>query len=266
MQQGHDNGLLIVANTLVGVNLGADYCAEHEWGIDSLREKFGIDNTKNGLEKRKITRLPEYKNLSDFEWVDNQSYSTNSSTKISGIYCWSVRYDDKPLDLTWMSIRSSKYEAKGKIDLYTAWDERSFCALSSEVETIAYLKEVYQAFTQFDIAIWQGGGGPFQNAGLCLGIASRLPKEITDNWLVKDLERNQLLADAEATGIKELLDNAKKEYFALSPSREPDGSVKFWLNPRHQNRYEAGWFTVAQLKQWINEEGPVIKKNSKRSR
>lgn len=33
MREGHNNGILWLDETFVGVNLGADYCAEHEWGI-----------------------------------------------------------------------------------------------------------------------------------------------------------------------------------------------------------------------------------------
>lgn len=34
MRQGFRNEILFLEGKLVGVSLGADYCAEHEWGID----------------------------------------------------------------------------------------------------------------------------------------------------------------------------------------------------------------------------------------
>ena len=63
MRRGRDNGFLYDTDgtTLTGVNLGADYCSEHEWGIKGIQASFGIelaDDKKLGLEKRTITTLP----------------------------------------------------------------------------------------------------------------------------------------------------------------------------------------------------------------
>src|ERR1035437_400795 len=45
---------------LESVNLGADYCAEHEWGIRRLEEDFGLDpKAKPGIPRRKISKVPD---------------------------------------------------------------------------------------------------------------------------------------------------------------------------------------------------------------
>jgi len=40
---------------------------------------------------------------------------------------------------------------------------------------------------------------------------------------------------------------------------QADETTKFWLNPTSQDVYRAGWFTLAQLQQWLAGQGPVIK-------
>lgn len=61
--------------------------------------------------------------------------------------------------------------------------------------------------------------------------------------------------------VKKVLKKKKKDwYFLGSPRKNEEGVWRFWLNPSQQHIYEAGWFTLEELKQWANDEGPVIKK------
>src|SRR5271154_2305282 len=65
MRRGRDNGFLYDADgkTLIGVNLGADFVSEHEWGIKGLHGSFAIpfaDDKKLGLEKRTITTFAPF--------------------------------------------------------------------------------------------------------------------------------------------------------------------------------------------------------------
>ena len=80
MRRGYNSELIKdEQGQLLGFNLGADYCAEHEWGIDKIKRCFGIDvdsgerpfanwwekillvTTKSalGIDKRLITKCPE---------------------------------------------------------------------------------------------------------------------------------------------------------------------------------------------------------------
>ena len=39
---------------VIGIALGADFCAEHEWGIPSIRNSFKMKDKALGLERWKI--------------------------------------------------------------------------------------------------------------------------------------------------------------------------------------------------------------------
>jgi hypothetical protein len=67
---------------------------------------------------------------------------------------------------------------------------------------------------------------------------------------------------AKATGIEDYLKAKWRRWFALSPrwANEEKTEVKFWLNPMDQHIYEAGWYSVEQLMEWVEDRGPVMKK------
>jgi hypothetical protein len=234
MRKGYNNEFLDFGLELLGLNFGADYCAEHEWGIKEIRRKFGITDSGIGLSKRKITILPK-----DLEWVKTK--------KFEGFWV-----------KTWCDAKIEDYNISPGKELYTAWCGSDFGAFSSNPKEIVKLREIFEAIQKLDATIWLGGGGAFQNAGFVICIASRLPKEVVDNWEAKDKEEEQLQKDFDATGIEEKLKKAGKGYFALAPKRKKDGSLKFWLNPEKQNIYRAGWVTLEDLELWIQDKGPIL--------
>jgi hypothetical protein len=247
MREGNDSDLLFIEGQFIGVNLGADFCAEHEWGIKGLHTKLGIDVNKIGLDKRKVS-----KRSSDLHWVDeHQLNPKNKKDKIrwSGIYFQRI-YDGYGPDINAVSY--------GR-DLISLWDENGFCIISSDANKIAHLKELYDAFGSNDVAIWLGGGTIFKNSGLCIAIASRLPQEITLGWHDADVEHNKLMDDFRATGIEKKLADAKRKYYSLLPRRSSDGSLVFWLNTMDQATYKSGWYNLADLEAWIRNEGPILK-------
>ena len=67
-------------------------------------------------------------------------------------------------------------------------------------------------------------------------------------------------AHSVATGIEEVLKAAGKKWYALSPGWRDKRKqhVDFFLNPCEQERYDFGWFTVEELRQWARDEGPVL--------
>lgn len=249
MRAGRDQEMLELEGKLVGVNLGADYCAEHEWGIKGIQRELGIDITKLGLDKRRISNVSK-----DLEWLENIQIGSYKKDKArwSGIWFGKVYSGGHYFD-------SSAYG-----DLYSQWSENGFCILASTPEKVAQLKQVYEAFARNDIAIWLGGGGVFQNAGLCIAIASNLPKDVTDKWYQADVDANKIREEFAATGIEEKLKKAGKSYFALSPRRDKDGSLMYWLNPMQQDKNNYGWFKLDDLDAWARDEGPIPMKNKKR--
>jgi hypothetical protein len=259
VRQGRDNGFLLTdEQKVLAINLGADYCAEHEWGIKGINQAFGfgLNDSKLGLERRQVTGTPLVL------WLDkipfkryNSKTRKNETLKFSGFMFHSY-YKEQDEDVKDMLTRQAY---PGENNIVSMWDEQGFAVLCGNEGDIASLKEIYDSFSKKDIAIWRGGGGVFKNAGLVIAIASRLPKEVTDNWYQADADNKKIKEEVLAMGIEAKLRKAGKGYFALSPRRQGDGSIKFWLNPTEQDKNNHGWYDLKDLEEWAENRGPIPK-------
>lgn len=248
---------------ILALNLGADYCAEHEWGIKKLKESFGIqdnDISVYGIDKRRISEVPE-----------NLYYLVEGNISILTMRS----YWQKPEVLTVKALKSQ--ELYDRNPLNTAWDEGSFGVLVKGKDDQKKLETLYEAIQRKDAAIWLGGGQVFQNAGLCIGIVSNLPKAALNAMKAKDEDYHKLQIASEATGIKKKIDDlnhghkgvrggifdAPCGYFALSPAwikgdkKDTRYNVMYWLNPMKQQENNFGWFTVEELELWMEGKGPI---------
>jgi len=256
MRRAYNSELWIENGEFVGINLGADFTSEHEWGIKGIKSAFHMveDEQVLGIARRMILNMPEnlvYRNIT----IDKKKYYV---LILIGYYSYE-KYLNTPIS-EWLPADLKPYSDD---DLICAWDERSFGILvfekyKNEIETL------YNAFQNKDIVIGIGGGHAFKNGGLKLSIISKLPKEIVDEIYNNDLDAINLKKAAEATGIYEILDKAGKGKFkgwmALSPRWKDDDKkeVIFWLNPEHQNIHQFGWYNVEDLKEWANDTGRVM--------
>ena len=59
MRHANDAEVMKIDDKLVGFNLGADFCAEHEWGIKGIVREFGVDGNKVGIDGRMVTVVPK---------------------------------------------------------------------------------------------------------------------------------------------------------------------------------------------------------------
>lgn len=242
MRQGFDAKLLrSPGGDLIGVSLGADFCSEHEWGIADTRCALGMSDDAFGLERRRI------RNAEPVRWVEEG--------KFSGLWM------PPPHSSNTKPNNVSAY----KSDMWCGWSGSDFGAFGFTPKVSAALKKIYDAVKAGDGALWLGGGGVFQNAGLAVAIASALPAGTAEQWEKADRDAFELKRDAAATGIEERLRKAGKDFFALSPSRTKRGLL-FWLNPMQQHENNHGWFTVEELDQWIAGKGPVPKKQTEKRR
>lgn len=264
----------------IAVDLGADYCAEHEWGVKGIRRILGISEpetfdprlstidaileflklkrpSKIGLDARTMT--------SDYEPVHN--LDTNGQLVTSGygkqkkthkmwalavIPTWRKEY------FSFDNVRENYYSPE-KEELVGHWSEDNFCVF---IEDKSVIEDFVEAFKKKDITIWLGGGGAFKNAGLVIAITSRIPEDFKKEQADIDIDQFELSKAAAKTGIHEILRKADCRYYALSP-RWKDSSkqeVIFWLNPQEQNINDHGWYGVDELKLWAKGEGPIIKK------
>ena len=123
------------------------------------------------------------------------------------------------------------------------------------------LAELYDAFQNKDVVLGISPGAVFKNGGLKFLIKSRMTKEMVDGIMEADVDHKNLQKAVEKTKIHKLLKKVGKDFYALSPKWSDDNKkeVIFWLNPMQQQKYNDGWYTVAELKQWAKDEGPIMR-------
>lgn len=274
----------------VGVMLGANFCSEHEWGIDRLRQYCGgmskqavTENKVCDFSRIRIKVKPkdliwyEEKGLAilavsdNFEYYRNKIWNAAELKRVGlkegadPIKCWAANQSDFsiPKKLT-PKDKESKWPPKQTL---SAWDEESFGISTREPEMIAFLEELKVAMLIGDAVLHvSSGNNPFKPvSGLTLAIESRVPQEQKDGFKAGYEDLFKLSSCAEKTGIAAKLEKAGKRYFALSPRWASDKdnskhSVIFWLNPCEQQDNHSCWCTVEDLELWIKGEGPIPKK------
>lgn len=248
---------------LVALNLGADYCAEHEWGIAPIQKKFGIDSSKLGIEGRTITKGSDQVKKVSFEmenWSKSNKNAKRAKVKLYGIvmkneYAFVSSGEEEKDDFSWVLKPAFWDQERDEIKGY--WCDSRFLALVPEE---AIIDKLIEAFNQNDVSFWIGGGGPFQNGGLVIAIVSKLDDEFKQSMLDVDQDALDLEKAAKDTGIHEILKKANKHYHTLSPRWADDSKkeIRFWLNPQDGEAYQYGWYSVDELKQWAENSGPII--------
>ena len=257
-------------NQLIGVSLGYDFCAEHEWGIKGIKREFGIDNSKIGIDARTITKGSVlYKEKGDIALLRNGSNFSVSYHKLG-----EKDFDEcLPYDLK--NFREDK-------EIHSAWGEDDFCVIGP-IEIIKKLKE---AFENKNICFATINDLPaFGGTSLCILIKDSIPQEAIDQMAYVDNKGLDLVKYEEKIGITKLkektylskydknFDESKHKYWmALSPSwinyknqtpetkekKETEYDIVYWVNYGDDETY--GWFTVEQIKQWL--ENPKLKLKS----
>jgi hypothetical protein len=251
MRHGYRSSVIADDGKFVGFNLGADFCAEHEWGIDGIREAFGMpeasDRKSIGIARRAITKVPPW--LKMIEHKDDLFLACDP---------YSLSVEKTPESLAnWLERGcGSELHLDGQSEIAAAWSEDDFCIKASKSQHKDFVRELNGAFARKDVAIFMGGGFFIENPGLCIAIASAIPEEGRRKWEDVDREKIETEDEAKASGVEERLRKAGKKWFCLAPKRF-DGVLKFWLNPMEQQENNCGWFTVQQLDQWVKGKGPI---------
>lgn len=226
---------------VVMISLGSDFVAEHECGIAALCDTLGCSNSKLGVERQRITDTKHVR------WV-----SLNGIQGFDTLNQFEFHKDRLPGDVN-----------SNLKDLYTGWDDTSFGCYSNVSKTIEQLREVYDAIMRKDACLWLGSSGTklvgLARPPLCIGIISRMPNEVFTRWAQRDQEELTLFDEVKKTKIVSKLAKANKGYYALKPTRQPDGSIKFWLNPYDQDKNRSMWCTLDDLNDWIKGKGRIIK-------
>jgi len=248
---------------LAGLTLGFDFCAEHEESVKGLHRKFGVPaGLPQGLKDRKIREVPN-----DLTFVEFSLKPRDRRRKAFG--CALLTTEPRIVDevrqgryLPFWSDPQDKYH-KESHDLACAWSESDFAVLVRGEDNLRLLAELHEAFQRRDILFAAIKAGFAVRQGLTFMVDSRVPDEARENILAQDLEHKRLLDMAAATGIEERLKAAGRGWFSLAPdwADEAHETIRFWLNPYEQERYNHGWYTVEQLDAWAAGHGPIVKQS-----
>jgi len=260
MRYGNDSPSLCLNENgkLFCCHMPADYCAEHEWGINNLESMLGITKYKKTEGPLDITRfqMTNSKDAEDFLHFQEEGNDVFLSVNL-------YKPNFNPEDWSPPSIaRETLDESVLLCKVSGKWDEKGFALYVEEPEAIDCLKQLRQAILDNDFAVMIGRGGPFKNGGLNLMIVSQTPEQVKQT-IQSSLESNyELNQAAEATGIYNKI--SSKQYYALSPSWIDSNKteVHFWLNPTDQRNNNYGWFTVEELELWTQGRGPIPKKGN----
>lgn len=271
MRRGYNGHLIEENGIFYGVALGADYCAEHEWGIKGICRRFGIKSDKLGVDSRTITK--DDTNLiigkSHALLRTNNSYSKNRTTI--------------------EELLPRDFYLENDKTVQTGWDEESFGILVDS-KNISKLEELKEAFTKNDIAItFLSPSVPvFENAGLAILIKSRIPKEQLDQMYHIDKRQHDLYEYEKQIGVAKLKEPHQghgcatkpgyKYFMACSPkwidyeneeNREKlkekyatKYNIRFWINySDDDNNY--GWYNAEDIIKWLSTPGLKLKSLNK---
>jgi hypothetical protein len=292
-RRGHDSKLIEVNGHFIGVDLGRDFTTEHECGIGPLKALFGGYSTRKdphngfhlsdfeswkatrderrarflglgrffadppppptGLARRKITRVPEAPVFMATWFVP-----LLQSEKTYGLAAY--RNSDS---LRVLHRFAEKYPDR---DLVTAWSDESFVVIGRSDATRERLTDLASAIVNLNVVIGSVNSRYDRDAaiktsgGLCLLIADRVPSIIVEDWRRGDEESFNSERLLDETGIKDFLAQHDKRFYALTRYHASDDGVwRAWLNPCEQHLYDAGWYTIDELRAWAKDEGPVVK-------
>lgn len=255
---------------VIGVSLSSSHCAEHEWGIKDLYRTLGVKHDEN------VLGIDRYCVNPNMEAVILIEESKNNAALIVEEPHWVKNLVGKKLN----DMYNGVLYLSGDDELATAWDGKTFGIHVKRPTNIKKLKRIYNAIKDKDAAVWLGGGGPFQNAGLTVGIISVVPQNLKQQMYDAHVDQKKLAEASDKTGIKQKIDELNEKYreehkgmyyappcgyYALSPSwiggnRKSAYPVMYWLNPMQQDKNESGWYTVEDLLAWAEgRDNPVSK-------
>ena len=248
-------------NNVVGINLGYDYTAEHEWGTKELKQLLGIWNgdpktetNVMGFDRHVVTKPDSIRRVTVKDWVFITTYSKPSWSS-------STETDEEYFKkLFGYSMQSTNKE------VISAWDSKNFVFGSKDTKAMDTLYTAFKEKRMLNAVV--GTDNPFGRSGLYFGIYDYLTREDEKDVIKHQTNFTNMWKKIRDTKIEERLIEAGKKYYDLSPrivtdnkafksSKLPD--IKFWLNPMYQTNNNYGWYTIEDLEEWIDDKGKIPK-------
>lgn len=284
MRQAYtDTGWLLTEDgQLRGLALGFDFCAEHEYGCTYIKEQLGIEQKDFpiGVEDRTMTQVPKHLVFARYEWrsKDKRFKKTVPAAILHCNQGYFYSFDRNPRELKGgaehvkflnmefsfdcLKDASSKWYKPERDNIVVKWGSTDGFAIHVRgEENVKRLEELYTAFTQRNISLADPAIVGFMRRSMAFVMCDRVPEEMKTEVRERDLAHRRLYEALDASGIKQTLEAAGRRWYALSPDwRAGEGSqLLVYLNPAEQNKFHSGWFTLAELQQWAQGLGPVLK-------
>ena len=244
--------------SLWAVALGFDFAAEHECGVRSIHDAFGVGRAATkGIEKRRMTIVPE--GLSFYRARDGGEALLSYLTSGGEVRKASTLRNHSELKFYDSFLRIRKEEPRD--NFVAAWDGSYFALHVRGTENVAALKTLHEAFKRCEIMFGMSPVKGWLGSGLVFALASSFDDETRAEVLAVDESHERLLSAVELSGIKDTLEKAGRSYFACKPkwTDADESGIRFWLNPMQQQENNYGWFSLADLAAWAKGEGPIPK-------
>ena len=283
----NDYGTIVIDDKFIGISLGYDFAAEHEWGIDGIKRRFGMPElTKKtlGVAARSITKS-----------IDNLVFKKETYKKkkfailYTGYYYRTLEESEKNIprdlenykkDILWQIERDEKHQSKHretKDPVVTAWSGDDFGVGVMGIDEVSYLEELYEALNNNNIVITHINitpDNPFSNSALSVLIKDKIPQNFIDAMYNADKEHQDRIDYEKKIGMTKIKEkygkkNGYKEhgyYIACSAkwidyddkeNREKEKEkydtkydIIYWINYSDDDDTH-GWFRVEDIKKWL---------------
>ena len=279
----NDFGFINIEGVFVGISLGYDFTAEHEWGIKGITRELGIPKLTRrtmGIKSRTCTA----KSIKDkFYFATKGEYAFlimsghgRELPKRNARYSLETKLTEEhkilPHDFREYKQIIERNTNNQKDPIISAWSEGSFGIIVKGEEEKENLQSIYNAFLDHNAAITFMNLSPnvFGNASLSLLIIDRIPgdslQEMRDadkqaldlEWLQNKLNLRERLQKTEKFGEYSLhYCGAKFENYDPKKSKKQNcrkENLRVWTNS--SDYY--GWNTVEEIEELINDKNLTL--------
>lgn len=287
----NDYSLIVIDDVFIGVSLGYDFTAEHEWGIDGIKRMCGIPESTNknmGVKCRTITKVPTivfkektykknkcavlYTGTSWRSYEENEKYVPRDLENYAEDILWRIDYEKKLIEKG-----KTLSEREKKDNLVTAWSAEDFGVGVMGEKEVGYLKELKEAIENCNLTIAFINiqpKNPFSHSSLSLLITDRIPQESLDLMYAADKEYQDRVAYEKKIGMTKVIEKygnkngykGKNYYLACSPKwidyddAENREKEKKEYNTKYNIIYWVnyadddaihGYYTVEEIRKWL---------------
>lgn len=227
--------LLRPRSSMYGLNLGS-VCNHVK--LNNYKSEFKMDFSKPGLISNKIKHVPS-------------ELKINIKDKVQ----WLALIPIMPLKD--VNLWLNKYKENLDNNLTCFYNESNFLIfVKNNPEYKEYLLYIYKAFMEKDISL----GYPFFDNNFNFIILNRVPQKLVTLMIKRDEKKQQIYDIVKANQIEYKLIQAGLKYSNFIPEfNKNETKIKYFIKPENTSKYNTGWFSLKDLKDWIEGKGVIIK-------